>query len=211
MDERVILCFGDSNTWGYQPGTDGGRFPRETRWPGVLQQRLGDEYRVIDEGLNARTTALDHPWRAGRNGRKYLFPCLQTHAPLDLVIIFLGTNDLADRYSLPANEIAEAAASLVPIVRFAECGRDGGMPPVLLVCPPPIAPDGPFGESFTQAPAKSEHLGEHYAEAAALVGAEALDLKGVVSYCAEDPIHLDADGHRALAETVEPIVRRLAP
>lgn len=210
MDELTILCFGDSNTWGYPP--DGGeRFPRDVRWPGVLQGLLGGSYHVIEEGLNGRTATVEHPWIDGRSGRSYLLPCCRSHAPLDLVIVYLGTNDVADRYCLSAADAAEACASLVKVVEAAECGRDGGTPPVLLVCPPPIRATGPEAAELGTVAAKSRTLGARFAEAADAVGAELLDLDGVVSYADEDPFHLDADGHRALAEAVEPLVRKLAP
>lgn len=210
MDERTILCFGDSNTWGAPPSGDG-RFPRDVRWPGALQALLGDGYRVIEEGLNGRTATLEHPWIEGRSGRPYLLPCCRSHAPLDLVIIYLGTNDLSDRYNLSAGDIAEACASLVATVRAAECGRDGGAPAVLLVCPPPIRATGPDAAEYATVSAKSQTLGARFAEAAQTVGVELLDLAGVVRYAEEDPIHLDAAGHRTLAGAVEPLVRRLAP
>lgn len=212
MSERTVLCFGDSNTWGCPPGGDSGRrFARDVRWPGVLQRLLGDDYYVIEEGLNGRTATLEHPWVEGRSGRPYLLPCCRTHAPLDLVIIYLGTNDLADHYQLSAAEIAESCASLVRIVRYAECGRDGSAPPVLLVCPPPIAATGPEADEYETAAVKSRTLGRRFAEAADGVGAELLDLDGVLRYSEEDPIHLDAEAHSALATAVEPLVRRLAP
>ncbi|HSC90123.1 MAG TPA: GDSL-type esterase/lipase family protein [Gaiellaceae bacterium] len=210
MGERTILCFGDSNTWGCVPG-GGDRFPREVRWPGALQGLLGDGYRVLEEGLNGRTATLEHPWIEGRSGRPYLLPCCRSHAPLDLVIVYLGTNDLADRYHLSAADVAEACASLVLVVRAAECGRDGVAPPVLLVCPPPIRATGPDASEYETMAARSRTLGARFAEAAGLVGAELLDLDGVVRYADEDPIHLDADGHVALAAAVAPVVRRLAP
>ena len=210
MDERAVLCFGDSNTWGCRPG-GGERFPRETRWPGALQRLLGDAYYVVEEGLNGRTATLEHPWVEGRSGRPYLLPCCRTHAPLDLVIIYLGTNDLDDYYRLSAADIAEACASLVSVVRAAECGRNGAMPPVLLVCPPPIRATGPDAAEYETAAAKSHMLGAHFAQAAAAVGAKLLDLDGVVRYADADPIHLDAAGHHALAAALEPLVRRLAP
>jgi lysophospholipase L1-like esterase len=90
---KAILCYGDSNTWGYDPVTKG-RFPRDMRWTGVLRQSLGDDYLVIEEGLNGRTTVWDDPIEGYKNGAAYLVPCLTTHRPLDLVIIMLGTNDL---------------------------------------------------------------------------------------------------------------------
>ena len=210
MEERTILCFGDSNTWGCPPG-GGERFPRDVRWAGALQGLLGAGYRVIEEGLNGRTSTLEHPWVDGRSGRPYLLPCCRSHAPLDLVIVYLGTNDLADRYSLSAGDVAEACASLVHVVRAAECGREGTSPPVLLVCPPPIRATGPEAAEYEAMAAKSRTLGARFAEAAEAVGAELLDLDGVVRYADEDPIHLDAGAHRTLAEVVEPHVRRLAP
>lgn len=210
MDERTILCVGDSNTWGCPPGGDG-RFPRHVRWPGALQSLLGEGYHVIEEGLNGRTATLEHPWVDGRSGRPYLLPCCRSHAPLDLVIVYLGTNDLSDHYHLSANDVAEACASLVKVVQAGECGREGGTPPVLLVCPPPIRATGPEAREYETMAAKSRSLGARFAESVEAVGAELLDLDGVVAYAEEDPIHLDADAHRALAEAVEPLVRRLVP
>ena len=54
--KRRILCFGDSNTWGYKP--TGGRYDEETRWPMRMQRLLGDGYIVIEEGLNGRTCVI---------------------------------------------------------------------------------------------------------------------------------------------------------
>jgi lysophospholipase L1-like esterase len=207
LDERTILCFGDSNTWGCPPG-GGERFPRDVRWPGALQGLLGEGYRVIEEGLNGRTATLEHPWVEGRSGRPYLLPCCRSHAPLDMVIVFLGTNDLADFYNLSAAEVAEACASLVRVVHTAECGRGADTPPVLLICPPPIRASGPDAAEYETAAAKSRTLGARFAEAAEAWGAELLDLDGVVGYAEVDPIHLGADAHRALAEAVEPLVRQ---
>jgi lysophospholipase L1-like esterase len=212
LTERSVLCFGDSNTWGCPPaGQAEERFARDVRWPGVLQRILGDEYYVIEEGLNGRTATLEHPWVEGRSGRPYLLPCCRSHAPLDLVVIYLGTNDLADRYRLSASDVAESCASLARVVRAADCGRDGAAPPVLLVCPPRIEATGPNAAEFEAAAVKSRTLGTFFADAAEAVGAELLDLDGVVRYSEDDPIHLDADAHRTLAETLAPFVRRLAP
>ena len=58
---RTLLCFGDSNTWGYIPGSNGRRFPRDARWPVRLQRALGDALEVIAEGLNGRTATMDSP------------------------------------------------------------------------------------------------------------------------------------------------------
>jgi len=207
---RRLVAERKTNTWGYPPG-GGERLPRDIRWPGALQRLLGKGYHLIEEGLNGRTATVEHPWVEGRSGRPYLLPCCRSHAPLDLVIIYLGTNDLADRYQFSAADIAQACASLVRVVRAADCGRGSGTPPVLLVCPPPLRASGPDATEYEAAAAKSRTLGVRFADAAEAVAAELLDLDGVVRYSEEDPLHLDADGHRALAEAVEPLARRLAP
>src|SRR5262249_33658335 len=112
---RVLLCYGDSNTWGFDPATQQ-RFPRNVRWPGRLQAALGDSWQVIEEGLNGRTTVLDSVLLPGRNGLAYLGPCLETHAPIDVVLIYLGTSDLADRYAMTATDIARGAGRLATTV-----------------------------------------------------------------------------------------------
>ncbi|MBR6571167.1 MAG: acylhydrolase [Clostridia bacterium] len=90
---KNVLIYGDSNTWGYTPGTCL-RYPPDVRWTGVCQRELGEAYHIIEEGLNARTSAYDDPWEFWRNGRDYLPACLISHKPLDLLVISLGTNDL---------------------------------------------------------------------------------------------------------------------
>ena len=92
MNQKNILCFGDSNTHGYNSKT-GGRFTVEERWTKLLQRKLGDDYYVIEEGLSGRTTSFDDPVFEGLSGLNAIYPCMMTHEPLDLVIIMLGTND----------------------------------------------------------------------------------------------------------------------
>ena len=111
---KHLLCFGDSNTWGYVPGS-GQRFPLEVRWPGVLQARLDNDYRIIEEGLNGRTTIHEDPERDGRNGRLFLGPLLESHAPLDLLILMLGSNDLMPCYASIAADVAAGVGILLDI------------------------------------------------------------------------------------------------
>lgn len=192
---RTVLCFGDSNTWGYVPGSAGERFPWEVRWPGVLQRELGEAYRVLEEGLNGRTTVLDNPLSPYRNGRDYLIPCLDTHRPLDLVVIFLGTNDLSDRYALPPIDIARGAATLAAIARASE-----GSPQALLLGLPRLG--AAIDESMAGAPAKAAELPRCFRLAAEEAGVPLLDLSELVAYADEDGIHLDADGHTAVGLAV---------
>ena len=108
----VIVAFGDSNTWGYDPAT-WSRFARAQRWPSVLQRELGPDFEVIAEGLNGRTTVHDDPIEPYRCGADALPPCLMSHAPVDLVILALGCNDLKKRFSVSAFDIAEGAGRLI--------------------------------------------------------------------------------------------------
>ena len=125
---RTILCYGDSNTWGSDPETRE-RFPEDVRWPGVLRKRLDEEYRVIEEGLPGRTTVRDGPIEGDhKNGRTYLMACLESHRPIDLITLMLGTNDLKAHFGSSASDIAQGAASLANMMLRSGCGPDGGAP-----------------------------------------------------------------------------------
>ena len=198
MAERTLLCFGDSNTWGYVPGSNGRRFPREIRWPVRLQHALGDEWEVLSEGLSGRTATVDSPVAEGRNGLPYLVPCLHSHAPIDVLVVFLGTNDVGERFALPERDVAQSVGRLVKVARSAEAGPDGGAPAILVLCPPPF--DG-------------HRLGPHFATVCDELDCELLDLDGIAAYLevGDDVEHLDEAGHAAVATAVEQCVRRLAP
>ena len=126
---RSILCFGDSNTHGQIPGMGPlDRYAREQRWPGILQAQLGAGWHVIEEGLSGRTTVHDDPIEgAHKNGRLYLRPCLQSHAPLDLVILMLGTNDLKVRFHMPPSEVAMGIGCLVYDIKELAPGPRGAV------------------------------------------------------------------------------------
>ena len=202
---RTVLCFGDSNTWGYVPASEGERFGPDVRWPGRLQALLGDGWRVIEEGLSGRTTVLDNPLTPYRNGRDYLIPCLESHKPLDAVVVYLGTNDLSDRYAFTPLDVARGAASLCALARASGCGPDGGEPEVLLLGLPALGETLP--ETMRQAPAKAAELPRCFALAAAEVDVPLLDLAPLVRYDPGDGIHLDAAGHAAVAEAVAGALR----
>src|SRR6056297_2207238 len=120
---KRILCYGDSNTWGYVPLT-GERYDETVRWTMLLQEKLGGDYKIIEEGLNGRTTVLDDPLEPGRNGLTYLGPCVQSQSPLDLVVLMLGTNDLKRRFSLAPEEIAMGLEKLVLAIAGSGAGRN---------------------------------------------------------------------------------------
>lgn len=209
-DARTIVCFGDSNTWGASP-VDGTRLPRSVRWTGVLRAELGDGFEVIEEGLNARTTVYPSPLNEGRVGRDMLQPVLWTHAPVDLVTIMLGTNDLKVWYDLSAPEIAYGAATLVDLALRSLAGPGGTSPRVLLIAPPPLA--APTAKSaywgFAKAQATSMELATHYRTAAAVKGVGFLDASEVAQASPLDGVHLDEATHGRIGRAVAGKVREL--
>lgn len=205
-----MLCYGDSNTWGFNPATKE-RFPPSVRWTGILQRQLGDRFRVIEEGLNSRTTVFEDPLQPGRNGLEYLIPCLDSHAPIDLVVLMLGTNDLKRRFSLSAEEIALGAARLIRTIQHSTAGPTGGSPSILLVAPPRIGRLSEFAGYFEGAPEKSKRFGQAYRAIATELGAAFLDTAPLVGASDLDGVHLDEDAHAKLAGSVENEVRTLLP
>ncbi len=198
-----IVAFGDSNTWGYDPAT-GTRFAPQTRWTGVMAAALGAGHRVIEEGLNGRTTVFVDPIEPDRRGADYLPPCLRSHAPLDLLIIALGCNDMKARFNVSAAEIAYGAERLVMLALAEPVGPKGRPPRVLLVAPPPVAKLTGFADMFRGAEPKSRDLARRYAEVAERRGVGFVDA-GQFIHCSDlDGIHYEADQHavlgRAMAE-----------
>lgn len=205
---KTVLCYGDSNTWGYDPST-AQRYAMDERWTGVLRQELGNGYLIIEEGLNGRTTVWDDPIEGYKNGKEYLIPCLETHKPIDLVVIMLGSNDLKMRFSVPAYDIANGAGVLVNTVKKSDAGPVEGPPKVLLMAPPPVAKLTEFAEMFEGAEAKSTRFSEHYRRVAEEQGCEFLDTSEVIVSSDIDGIHFEVGEHRKLGKAVADQVRRI--
>ena len=205
----TILCYGDSNTWGSDPET-GERFPEDVRWPGVLALALGEGYRVIEEGLPGRTTVWNDPIEGDyKNGRTYLMACLESHRPIDLITLMLGTNDLKARFGTSASDIAQAASSLAEMMLRSGCGPEGGAPVVVMISPPSVAKLTDMAQMFDGAGEKSRQFPEHYGRFAEKIGCEFLDASEVIVSSDVDGIHLDAGEHRKLGEAVAERVRQL--
>jgi lysophospholipase L1-like esterase len=201
---KTILCYGDSNTWGYSPLLQG-RCSRAERWPGVLRNQLGAEYLVIEEGLGGRTTVWNDPVEGEhKNGKTYLLPCLETHQPLDLVVLLLGTNDLKARFGIDAFDIAKGAGVLVQMIQKSYTGPNGHAPQVLLLAPPPVAAlaGTDFMEMFAGAEEKSRKLGSAYRRVAAELGCAFLDAGEIIVSSPLDAIHFDPPEHDKLGRAV---------
>lgn len=205
---KTILCYGDSNTWGYDPVT-AERHPYEYRWTTVLQRELGEGYLVIPEGLNGRTTVWDDPIELHKSGSAYLPPCLESHKPVDLVVIMLGTNDLKMRFGLPAEDIANGTGVLVDIVRKSDFGPGGAAPGVLVLIPPEVRTLIGFAGMFAGSREKSRRFPEVFTAMADDKGIPVLDIGRTVRFSDADGIHFEADQLEPLGRLAAEEVRRL--
>lgn len=203
---KTIVCFGDSNTYGYDPASDG-RFDETVRWPRRLQKLLGDDYEIMEEGQNGRTIANSDPWEGGtKRGMDYVLPMLETKRP-DLLIIMLGTNDLKIKFCLPPADIAGSMSTMLMNIR-GYCEHYINCPDMKILIVSPPAFSEPFSESRFEpffgdtAAAKSRELPKWYEPVADLYGCFFLDATKHVEAGAVDHLHLDPDGHAKLAELV---------
>ncbi len=205
---KTILCYGDSNTWGCNPATKE-RFSVDVRWTGALAQELGPLYHIVEEGLGGRTTVWEDPIEGNRNGKEYLIPCLESHMPIDLVTILLGTNDLKMRFSVSAYDIAASAGVLVNIVLKSATGPRNAAPQVLLMSPPVVGPLSDYAEMFQDAQTKSSHFAKYYRQVADLYHCYFMDTAEIVVSSDRDGIHWEASEHRKLGKAVAARVREI--
>ena len=195
---KRILCIGDSNTWGYIPGS-GERYEKNVRWTGKLAQTLGENYEVIEEGMNGRTTAFTDKIEPGTAALDYLYPCLISQFPLDYIIVMLGTNDTKTRYGL--DEV---------LLKIEEtCRRKSQTPEKIVIAPADLYPKKDWIEFTAESAQKAGGLTEEYRSIAALHHAEFLSAREVLgAECIGcDGIHFTEAGHQKLAEAVAFIIR----
>ena len=209
---RTILCFGDSNTHGTKPMAtlDGdGRFGHEARWPSVMARILGPDYEVITEGHPGRTTVHDDPMEGEyRNGLRVLPALLESHKPLDLVIVKLGTNDLKNCLHVSATDIAFCLDRLVRLIQGFGAGPEGAAPGIIVVAPPPILEVGCLAEMFAGGAAKSQGLAAAIRSMADRMGVGFFDAGRVIAVSPVDGIHYKAEAQVALGLAMAGAVRQ---
>ncbi len=202
---RSLMIFGDSNTHGTPPITTLGasaRFDHRHRWTSLLAAQLPD-WEVVVEGQPGRTTLHDDPIEGShRNGIRVLPALLESHRPLHLVVVMLGTNDLKHRFSVTAWDIAQSLERLVRLIRISGAGPMGAAPGVLLVAPPPILEQGVLAEAYRGGAEKSQRLGAEIGEMAARNGLPFVDLAPLIAVSPLDGIHYDAAAAPVIADAI---------
>ena len=213
---KNILCFGDSNTWGFIPESITESFPRrhphDVRWTGVLARELGEGFRIIEEGQNGRTTVHDDPFALVRNAKAVLPAILESHKPLDLVVLMLGTNDLKNVFGVSPSEIAVGAKILAQNILTSDAGLAAKPPRLLLMCPPTVGPLSHLPDleaKLTNAQARSQQLPKHYEAVAAALGCAYLNTQEIITPSPVDGIHLDAAAHQKLGLAVAAKIKAL--
>ncbi len=204
---KTILCYGDSNTWGYIPMT-GLRYPEDVRWTGVAAKELGPDYRIMEDGLNGRRTVWDDPFDGYRNGLEGLGYRLHSAKPLDMVVLMLGSNDLnhtdAFGYYKGLGVMVDRLLNAQTFYPSNEkVFRDG--PKVLLVSPITLHPD--------VAKLRPEiHMSDKYPDSCQFAaytrrlaeekGVPWMDAAEFARPSVPDCLHMDAENHRLLGQAI---------
>lgn len=213
---KHVLCYGDSNTFGFNPRQTSPqemRFEKKERWTGILGELLGKDYDIIEEGLGGRTTVFDDPPTQGRNGLSMLIPLLQSHEPLDLIILMLGTNDAKRVYNASVMEIGRGMEEIVKTCRNPYVYDLGDRPQVLIVSPIHLGPeiaDSWLGDVFDgDSPARIRGLASEYKKIADKYGCAFLDASAICKASPADSVHMDTEDHEKLARVLADMIKRM--
>lgn len=203
---KRILCYGDSNTWGWVPASMGkDRFSVDKRWTGRLQKLLGADFEIIEEGLGGRTTMFvdPRPEYPNRNGLDSLGIILETHLTLDLVILMLGTTDTKEMMNLSVQEIGEGMSNLVKAVKGSKLLNNQRTPSILVVVPPVVNEEAEFAAKlFKGGTAKGMGLIDIYQEVTTAEKVYYLNPLNNIEVDTNEGVHLDENNHSILAELI---------
>ena len=212
--KKHILCFGDSNTHGRCPEPSesadrGERYNENERWTCLLQKALGEDYLVLENGVNGRTTAFSDPFRPYISGLSVIEAELMAHRPLDLLVVMLGTNDVKERYGMSAQCIGFGLEKLCFTASVTDAWSERG-PNILVIAPPhldeEIITDPTMGAGCAE---KSRLLAGVYEEICKKHGWHFMDAEGLVSFSKADYCHMSARDHRIFAEKLTGLVPTL--
>lgn len=202
--EIRILCYGDSNTWGYISGSSHNRYLKNQRWTGILQDLLGEEHLIIEEGLNSRTLISndERSGKEGKNGSEYLIPCLDTHDPIDYVILMLGTNELKAVYNKNVEEIGSLIEKyFIKVILNRKSQFLETTPKLIIVTPPLVNETTDYCKNkYEGATLKSQQLNDVYKNLSIKYNCLFIDNKGLKTGI--DGVHLNEESHKLLADKI---------
>ncbi len=210
----VLLTFGDSNTHGTPPivaeGAPYRRFDGETRWPRRALAALGAGWELAEEGLPGRTAQFGDPVMGSHmNGQDGLKTALESHGPIDVLTIMLGTNDVKARFGASPEGVTGGIAALLDIAQHREKQERHGGFRILLICPPPVLEQGPIADQFYGARARSLALPPLYESLARARRVGFLDAGKHIAVSPIDGVHFDEAAHATLGAAVAAAVSAL--
>lgn len=206
-----ILCYGDSNTYGYVPATMGDRYDTNTRWTALLKKALGENYNIIEEACNGRTTIYDYPTESWKNGLPYLKPCLHSHKPIDLIIVMLGTNDLKKFFGVNKDNISVGIEKIIEEIKDYYSTKKLPLPRIILAAPPILGDNmanSPLGEEYELSSIEvSKYFSKEYEKVAKDNDCIFFDAGLYTEPSFEDSIHITIDSHKRLAEEFYKLIK----
>ena len=197
---KKILCFGDSNTYGFIPQS-GLRYDKNTRWTGILQSLCRNELEVIEAGCNNRTAFVDNPAGAEQTGYKIL-PEYFTKDYFDIVVLAIGINDLQLFFRPTLEEFEQGIEKLIKITKDLSPNAK-----IILVCPSKLdlagIKSGVFSFQFDEISVeKSYHLPQIYKKLAEKHARKLVDLNEIAKVSPLDGLHFSAESHKTIAENL---------
>ena len=201
---RKIFCYGDSNTFGYNPA-DCSRFDENTRWTGLLQKNLGVEYIVINDGVCDRTGFVNNPKGLLYSAQRHLPKIITEMEDVNLFILALGTNDFQSEYNIDFNTVEKGLVTLINLAK--EKSKQ------IIIISPVILSErvlkGNFSYQFNRAGIeKSKKAGKIYSRVAKANGCAYFDINKFVKPSDADGLHYDANAHKIIAKTLADFIRQ---
>lgn len=202
---KKILCYGDSNTYGYIPETFG-RYTKNERWTGILSELLSPEYEILEQGMNNRTGFFKNPENIKLCGGEYLPIYLQNHKDIDICILALGTNDSQYFYNLDKNSATAGLKHLIQSIREANSKTK-----ILIIPPVKIQKnilDGIFAMQFDlNSVEKIKNVFPIFKKVSEEMNCFYLDLNEFVTPSPVDGLHYSKESHKIIAQILANFIK----
>ncbi len=200
---KTIVCYGDSNTFGYNT-IDNSRFDENTRWTCILQKNSGADYKIINEGMCDRTGFVNNPKGFLYSAQKHFPKFISKSENFDLLILWLGTNDLQSQYNVSIGAIEKGLENLIDLARTKAKN--------IIIIPPVILSEkileGSFNFQFDeQGVVKSRKIGRIFRQSAGANNCLFFDINKFVNPCDYDGLHYDEVAHKVIADELTGFIK----
>lgn len=202
---KKILCYGDSNTFGYNP-CDASRYDKHTRWTALLQNILGSEYQIIEEGMCDRTAIADNDKGFSFSAQKHFPDFMSDAKEVDILVLWIGTNDLQFKYNLSLEQIEEGLEKLIKIAQ-------NSAEKIVLIPSVELSDNilnGYFRCQFDNVSvSKSKEMNKIYEKLSQIYNLEYFDVNKFVKPSATDGLHYDAEGHKIISQKLSELLLKI--